>query len=302
MSVNQAVIFTKPVHHLKSDLSSSKLDELARAYFEEKGFRVVQSKKVTGTALADREVIKQHYLMYSKASCASSISALNISSEGKAKFESAFGRSWDVEVAAEKIGATSTILKSKGIDVHQLFDLWNVQFGERKTAKIQDGLLIAYLEELDCYCMNAFFPAMEANFNDAKTQIDYYVVEFDPAQVSWEQFRKNSLGSTDSSKADPESFRGQLYAEYPVEFPGRDNFVHGSAGPFEGFVERAIHEADFEMSTNPIGHYLEGRGVTLESFAVWKNSQSISALGALFDATEEKNTDDVLPILDGIEF
>ena len=38
---------------------------------------------------------------------------------------------------------------------------------------------------------------------------------------------------TNSSKASPTSLRGQLYADFPVELPGSDNFVHGSAGPLE---------------------------------------------------------------------
>jgi hypothetical protein len=99
-----------------------------------------------------------------------------------------------------------------------------------------------------------------------------------------------------------ESFRGQLYSEYPTPFPGRDNFVHGSAGPFEGFVERVIHEPDFDVSTNPIGAYLSERGVDLESFAAWKKNQSISDLGELFDATEEKDTDEIIPTLEGVGF
>lgn len=302
MSVNQAVVFTKPVHHLGTDLTPSMLDERARSFFEEKGFSVVSSRKVTGPELAERDVIKQHYLMYSRAACAVSVSDLNISDEGKAAFESAFGRTWEHEVSAGRIITTATLLKEKGINVHQLFDLWIAQFAARKTAKIQDGLLMAFLEELDCYCINAFYSAMEDNFYHPETHIDYYVLEFDPEAVSWEQFRKKILGSTDASKADPDSFRGQLYAEYNVEFPGRDNFVHGSAGPFEGFVERAIHEADFDMNTNPVGAYLEGRGVSLESFASWKAGQSVSALGAWFDATEEKNTDDVFQTLDEINW
>jgi len=286
MSVNQAVVFTKPVHHLGTDLTPSLLDERSRSFFEDKGFTVVSSRVVTGSELAEHDVIKQHYLMYSKSACAASISDLNVSDDGRAAFESAFGKTWDHEVATGRVITTATLLKEKGINVHQLFDLWNEQFTTRKTVKIQDGLLMAYLEELDCYCMNAFYPAMEDNFNNPATHIDYYVLEFDPEVISWEQFRKNILGSTDASKADPDSFRGQLYAEYKVDFPGRDNFVHGSAGPLEGFVERAIHEADFNMSTNPVGEYLAGRGVTLDSFADWKGSQSVSVIGELFDATE----------------
>ncbi|MCF7848032.1 MAG: hypothetical protein K9M45_04215, partial [Kiritimatiellales bacterium] len=110
------------------------------------------------------------------------------------------------------------------------------------------------------------------------------------------------LGSTDASKANPASFRGQLYAQYKIDFPARDNFVHGSAGPFENFIERSIHEAGFDMSSNPVGRYLSARGVTLDSFRDWKSKQSLSFLGELFDATEEKNTDEIFQTLEKVDF
>ncbi|HKL21347.1 MAG TPA: hypothetical protein VJ904_06045, partial [Tichowtungia sp.] len=71
-------------------------------------------------------------------------------------------------------------------------------------------------------------------------------------------------------------------------------------GPFEGFVERTIHEADFDITTNPVGAYLAARGATLSSFAQWRAKQSLATLGALFDETEEKNTGEILQALDVI--
>ena len=299
MAINQAVIFTKPVHHLEGELTPEKLDELARSFFDTHGFSFIYSKTVSGPELAAREVIKQHYLMYSTAACADQII---VSDAAKVRFQDAFGVSWDSEFSAGKILPTADLLKQRKISVHQLFNRWNGLFGAGKTAELQDGFIMGYLEDLEAYCINAFYPSMEANFNHPDTRINYYVVEFDSEQVSWKQFRKKVLGSTNASNAVPESFRGQLYSEYPVQFPGRDNFVHGSAGPFEGFVERAIHEEDFEMTSNPIGAYLAGKGVTLESFAAWKAAQTITSLGDLFDETEEKNTDDILPILDAVKW
>jgi hypothetical protein len=299
MSINQAVIFTKPVHHLGLDLTPEKLDALVREYFEAAGFTFILQREVTGSVLAARDVIKQHYLMYSQASCAD---AFEIAAAGREKFSAAFGKSWDEEVAAGRIISTAQLLEGKGIDVHQLFTLWNEEFVNRRTQKLQDGMIMAYLADLDAYCVNAFFPAMEANFNDPATRISYYVVEFDPAEISWEIFRKEILGSTDASRAVPDSFRGKLYAEYKVDYPGRDNFVHGSAGPFEGFVERAIHETGFNACDNPIGRYLAERDIGLEEFAAWKAAQSITDIGNLFDETEEKNTADILPILDATAF
>lgn len=294
MAINQAVVFTKPMHHLNIDLRSDQLDQLARDFFKERKFSIVHSRTVAGAELAEREVIRRHYLMYSKGSYGD----VCITDEGRADFVAAFGREWDAEIEAGRIMGHPQLLESKGIDADELYRLWNAA----SVQEIQAGLLMGWLESLDCYCINAFYPAMEANFNDPATIMDYYVIEFDPGQVSWEQFRKEVLGVTNAAKAAPDSLRGQLYAEYKVEFPGRDNFVHGSAGPLEGLVERAIHESDLNLSTNPLGEYLETRGVSLNRFKEWKDRQSIADLGDLFDATEEKNTDEILPLLDEVNW
>lgn len=300
MSINQAVVFTKPVHHLGIDLSAEQLDRRARAFFEEKGFSFAVNRTVSGSELAARNIIRQHYQMYSEASCTSSADALGLSGSAKQKFEAAFGKNWDAEVAAGRIMGNPELLIKKGISAEHLFERWNECFASKATQKIQDGLLIARLESLDCYCINAFYPVMEANFNNPVNVMHYYVVEFSPEQTSWEQFRKTILGSTDASKAAQESFRGQLYAEFAVEYPGRDNFVHGSAGPLEGFIERTIHEDAVDMHSNPVGHYLAQKGMDLPGFKQWKAAQSIAQLGALFDATEEKNTDDIRGDLENI--
>ncbi len=300
--INQAVVFTKPVHHLGLSLSPKQLAEQVETFFEKHGFSLFLSRSIKGSELAERDVIRQHYLMYSKAACVGLPEELGLSSEAKAKFKSAFGASWENE--KQKVYGSPILQKLKGISSHELYLLWNKQFSSRKTAKLQDGVIMAWLPELGSYGINAFYPAMEENFYNPATAINYYVVEFNPSKVSWEQFRKNILGATDSSKASPASFRGQLYSTHgtALEFPGRDNFVHGSAGPFEGLVERTIHEPDFDMATNPVGRYLQERDVDLELFKRWKGGQSITQLGGLFDATEERNTTEILGQLDRVQF
>jgi hypothetical protein len=304
MSLNQAVVFTKPVHHLNLPLNAAGLADQTRTFLEEKGFSIVSSKKVSGSELAARDVIKQHYLMYSEAACVQSAEELSLSAEAQFRFLSAFGKVWQEEVDAGSIMGFPQIKNVKGISADELQVLWSEKFASKQTQKIQDGLLLAHLDDFDCFCINAFYPAMEENFYNPITEITYFVVEFNPDQISWKQFRKNILGVTDSSKADAESFRGQLYKTYGVEleYPGRDNFVHGSAGPLEGLIERIIHEPDFSLEGNPIGEYLMKRGITLETFKAWKNTQSISQLGDLFDRTEEKNTLKAIEILDEVAF
>lgn len=290
---NQAVLFTKPVHHLGISLTDEELGRRALEFFSARGFSVVHKRTVFGGELAEREIIRRHYLLYSKASYGS----IEISEVGRNAFAEYYGKAWDDEVAAGRIMGNPQLLECNGIDVHQLFSLWNAA----EVKKIETGLLTAWLEPLNCWCINAFYPAMEANFNHPATRMDYYVLEFDPAEVSWQQFRREILGSTHAAKAAPESFRGQLYSEYPVEFPGRDNFVHGSAGPLEGLIERNVHELDFQLADNPVGRWLKERGITLERFCAWKKNCSSTDLGKIFDATEEKDTAAALPLLDAVD-
>ena len=292
MSVNQAVLFTKPVHHLDLDLGPDELGRITRGFFEDKGFSIRYSKRVTGEELAAREIIRQHYLMYSKAS----YGEIGITDEGKARFAAAFGKDWDDELDAGRIMGNPQLRKARGLDADELFAFWNAS----EIKKVQAGVLMGWSPSLECYGINAFYPAMESNFNHPENRMDYYVVEFDPVRVSWLQFRKEVLGDTNAAKAEPGSLRGQLYARYKVDYPGRDNFVHGSAGPFEGMIERSIHEPGFELATNPVGRYLETLDLTLERIKAWKARQSNADLGGLFDATEEKNTDEIYSLLDAV--
>lgn len=293
MSVNQAVIFTKPVHHLQAEISPEELNQRARRFFEDRDFRFVLSKTVTGADLKARDVIRKHYLMYSAAACAET---LQEDDAVKERFEAFFHKTWQEETAAGRIVPMPRLLQR--VDAQQLYSYWLDLYDQKQTVKLRDGLIMGYIEELNAYAVNAFYPSLEEIFYHPETLIHYHVVEFDPVQTSWKEFRKDVLGVTNAAKADPESLRGTLYRDCPVEFPGRDNFVHGSAGPFEGLVERTIHEADFELTSNPVGAYLATQGATLESFIHWKESQSIETLGNLFDETEEKNTDEILQMLD----
>ncbi len=297
MSINQAVIFTKPTHHLRVDLSPENLDRRLRCFFEPKGFRFVVSKKVTGAELQARDVIRQHYLMYSTASCAETVC---VSEEAKERFNAFFGATWRDELAGGRIISTPELLKRPDVDVQQLFYDWKELCCRKKTVKLQAGFVMGFDENLGVYIIDAFYPLLEAIFYHQKTVLHYHVVEFDAEQTSWSAFRQNILGTTNASIAAPESFRGELYHETPVECPNRDNYVHGSAGPLEGLVERTIHEVDFELTTNPVGAYLAARGDSLQSFSTWRTSQTLETIGRIFDETEEKNTDEIFQTLEQI--
>ena len=295
MPVNQAVIFTKPVHHLRIGLSSEELNQRLRCFFEQKGVRFINSKQVTGVELESREVIKEHYWMYSVAARADTVC---VDEAAKERFEAFFGKTWQDELDAGRIVSMPRLLNDFDISAQQLFVIWRNLYASGQTVKLQAGWIMGFIEELNVYGINAFYPSLEEIFYHPEARIHYHVVEFDSAQISWEEFRCNLLGITNAGAADSGSFRGELFLDYPVEFPDRDNYAHGSAGPLEGLIERAIHEVDFDITTNPVGAYLAERGVTRDSLLCWREAQPLAALGDLFDATEEKNTEVVLQILE----
>ena len=299
MKSNQAVLFTKPLHHLAIDLLPEELQQRTITHFEEAGFSVVFQKQVSGPELACRDVIRQHYRIYSEAACAKSLS---VSEAAKQRFEDRFKRSWDAEAAAGRILPTDQLLQSRGIDSCRLFEFWNRESSAHRTEKLEDGFVMAWIAEMDAYCVNAFYLSMEENLYHEDTRIGYFVMEFDPRQTSWEDFRKKVLGSTNASAADPDSLRGRLYAEFPIKYPGRDNFVHGSAGPLEGLIERSIHEEDLQLETNPVGAALAERGISLLMLNRWRTAQPVSVLSKWFDRTEERDTDVVTLLLEEMDF
>ena len=88
-----------------------------------------------------------------------------------------------------------------------------------------------------------------------------------------------------------------MYSKFKVTNPGTNNFIHGSAGPLEGLIERIVHEQSFALSTNPIGVYLLSRNMQINQFNLWLDNQSIDNLSWMFDVTEEKNSDQIQDFL-----
>ena len=128
------------------------------------------------------------------------------------------------------------------------------------------------------------------------------MVEFDSQRCDWRRFRQEIVGNTNCAQAYEHSLRAGLHRLFPQARPGSDNFVHGSAGPLEGFAERVVHEQTPGLATSPIGVYLMSRGIDVDQYIRWRERQPITELAALFDLTEEINSDEVSAFLDPVVF
>jgi len=130
----------------------------------------------------------------------------------------------------------------------------------------------------------------------------YFVVEFDPATLSWADFRGKVLGPTNPADAPTDSLRGIVAANWQtlgLQAPcdDSDNAVHASASPFESLVERTNWLACC-VSDDPFGRALLAKVVPEATIKKWFNDPYVKyddetakemgkAKGSIFDALKD---------------
>lgn len=301
MAINQAVLFTKPMGHTECGLEPSDLRDRVIDYLEAYNFYIRTHRNVTSEALEAHHIMDQHYRIYSHAVRVNSMDELSLSLDAQALFKDHFKTDWHAEIKDKRIMPVAELLREKEITSTDLGNYWEELNTQKAVVKVQSGLLMGYVATLDAYIINGFYPKMVDQFHAQDYTMDYFVIEFDTQVCDWQRFRQEILGKTNCAQAASTSLRAQLHRAFPQQRPGSDNFVHGSAGPLEGFIERIVHEGTPSLATSPVGVYLMQRGIELAQFTKWLERQSTVELAALFDLTEEINTDQLSQFLDHID-
>ena len=296
MAINQAVLFSKPVHHLNINLTSEEIDLEIQNFLDIHNIYIRSYKKINGIDLKSHKTLNKHYGIYDYAASIDKIQDLIISKKAKIIFEKKYNIGWEKAIELKKLDSLKNLKKRYNFSSLELSNLWNDK-DNNQVIKVQPGLVISYISSLDIFLTNGFFPLMIDLFYNPIFIMNYYVIEFDSDKLKWDEFRKNILGITDCSKSSKDSFRSLMYKKYKVCNPGTNNFVHGSAGPFEALIERMIHEKNFSFSTNPIGVYLLTRNMNEGQFNKWFQKQSIENKSFIFDETEEKNSNQIINFL-----
>jgi hypothetical protein len=86
----------------------------------------------------------------------------------------------------------------------------------KKVVKFGGGFycgLMSVTDQPELYVFNAFFMTMRSKFCLEDTSIHCYEVEWNPAALSWADFRGKLLGPTDPAEAPKDSIRGAILAE-----------------------------------------------------------------------------------------
>jgi len=290
---NSAFVFIKP--HANTEATQA----FVKSKLQSSGLTILSECDIDGPTIDKKKLIDQHY--YAIASKATILPASEIPVPTD-KFEAEFGEKWATVLEEKRACNAMEACERFQCDTKTLNDAWQ----KAKAVKFGGGFYCAYFAVKEggpkLYVFNAFFMTMRGKFCQPGTSIHCYEVEWNPAFLSWSDFRNKLLGPTDPAEAPVDSIRGTILSKYK-EFglksvPDKgDNGVHASASPFEGLAEKtnwlkkSIEEDNF-------GKALLAHGIALETIKEWSVDPRVQlpegGQGSVFDALEDMDAEDCL--------
>lgn len=282
--LNSAFVFVKP--HANTDATQ----KMVREKLTGAGITILSESEVEGETIDQKKLIDQHY--YAIASKATILPAKEIPVPTD-KFESSFGESWEKVLSEDRAANALDACERFGCDAAELNDAWQ----NTKAVKFGGGFYcgLVSLKGKELYVFNAFFMTMRSKFVGKGTSIHTYEVQWDPATLSWSDFRNNLLGPTDPADGPEGSIRKAIldsYKELGLEsVPDKgDNGVHASASPFEGLAEKN-NWLGIELSNDKFGKALLNSGLSEQTIKEWSVDPRVNLpggeKGSVFDALED---------------
>lgn len=247
-----------------------------------------------GPTIDAKKYIDQHYYAIASKATLLKPSELNVPKE---KFSAQFSEEWDAALEAGRLVNAMDALEKFGVDVPTLNAAWVEAQAAKKLVKLGGGFYcgLVTVGEQQLYVLNAFFMTMRQKFTSADATLHYYVVEFDPAKLSWAKFRGEVLGPTDPANAPADSLRGTLHSDWEKlgleAAPNTtDNGVHASASPFEGLAER-MNWLGRAAKDDIFGKKLLKAGVSEAMIKAWSVDPQVNLgdgkKGSIFDQLED---------------
>ncbi len=237
MVKNSAFVFVKPHANNKA------VQELVRKEIQAKGIKITSEGSIASEKIDSERLIDQHYYAIANKAVLKKPNELNVP---EALFQKKFGLSW--------ADALKQNLVFNAMDACQVLGITAEEMDKQGAVAKKADLMVKFGGGFYCtkvvmagknpiYVINGFYMAMRSKFTIKGESIYYFTVEWEAAQLSFDDFREKVLGPTDPAVAPATSVRGLLYAQWQTlglkAIPdGGDNGVHASASPFEALAER----------------------------------------------------------------
>ena len=297
--MNSAFVFIKPHANTRA------VQDLVVAKLTSKRVKILAEGDIAAAKIDKDKLIDQHY--YAIASKATLLKPEQLPVP-EAKFEAKFGISWKQALADGLAYNAIDACAKLGVDADGLDAKWQAAKASGDMEKFGGGFYGAKLGD-GIFVFNGFFMTMRSAFVAPGASIHYYVVEWDPEDLKWSEFRGDLLGPTDPAAAPPASLRGEIYAEWkalglPNEPFTGENGVHASASPLEGLAERA-NWLKASVSKDSFGKAALAAGVPRKALDSWFVDPRVRVkggeAGSVFDMLEDLDADECLAVMLTIE-
>ncbi len=299
MVKNSAFVFLKPL------AVTDKMKEVVKETFEKKGIKILKEGEIKAADIDKKKLIDKHYYAIASKATLLKPDKLNVPAD---KFKAQFGVEWADVLKDGKALNAADACETFGLDADGLDKINSEAKKSGNLVKLGGGFYCAKLEhggKGPYYVFNGFFMTMRAGFVVEGTCIYYYVVEFDPKELSWADFRGKVLGPTDPKDAPKDSLRGAALANWkdlglPSEPNVGENCCHASASPFEGLCER-MNWLNVKADKDPWGKALLAAGVRPKTIKDWSldpvvtyGSKLAPTNKSIWDTLEDKDSNDCI--------
>mmetsp|Transcript_31617 Transcript_31617/g.57502 ORF Transcript_31617/g.57502 Transcript_31617/m.57502 type:complete len:1768 (+) Transcript_31617:51-5354(+) len=288
--LNQAVVIIKP------STLNKETERFVQSYLTTNKIAVVKKGTMSTKDISEKKLFDKQYLQLAKFAEGFPMS-MEVAAEAKQRFEAVFGASLE----SSTILAAEAGMATLGLSAEEMSSLWH----GTEPVKLAPSLYIGKVSNssgTSALVVNGFIPHMRQSFVAGGEALAWFLVEFNPSEVTWKRFRQDILGATNPAKASKDSIRGQLFSSWKDlglsrEPTTTDNGIHFSAGPLEGLRERQIW-MDLSLEDDLMGRLLLSSGVPRRHLEAWLENGTVenwlvdssSRSGPIFACTEDCDT------------
>jgi cytidylate kinase len=301
-TLNQAFLFIKP--HACIESVGKNVVALVEKGLAAAQIKITAKGTLDAQTIDEKMLIDTHYGAIASKAVVLQPNELVVSDKAQANFKKNFGISWSEALNKGMVFNAMGACAKLGLDAKGIEAQWKT-LTDKTRLKFGGGFYCGKLND-SCFVINAFYMSMRAMYTTPPAKINYYLVEWDPKVLSWEDFRGKIIGPTNPSVAPVSSLRGSIFADWKAlglkEEPNTGlNGVHASAGPFEGLAER-LNWCGSSVENDAFGSALLRAGVSLSNIMAFTKDPQVNyndGSTGVFDLLEDVNAAECIEKLKG---